>query len=129
VGEAKTYLGSSHDLLKVAWHYHWVAMPLALAALLILGVIWHRGYLTIGFIRREILDPTTLPLYGAVGAQVLAQALDVDDALLTARHPFFRYPLEEPLELLSALLLVSALLLKYCRDRRRIGPPAAKPSW
>jgi hypothetical protein len=36
----------------------------------------------------------------------------VDDTLLSARHPFFRYPLEEPLE----LLLGSGLVLKYCRD-------------
>lgn len=129
VGAANTYLGSSHDLLKVAWHYHWVAIPLALSALLVLGAVWYRGYLTVGFVRREIFDPTSWPLYGALGAQILAQALDVDDTLLSARHPFFRYPLEEPLELLSELLLVSALLLKYCRDHRRGGLPAASPSW
>jgi hypothetical protein len=122
VGTDRTYLGASHDLVKVAWHYHWVAIPLALSALLILGAVWYRGYLTVGFVRRELVDPTTLPIYGAVLAQGLAQALDVDDTLLSARHAFFRYPLEEPLELLSVLLLVAALLLKYCRDRRRAGP-------
>jgi hypothetical protein len=45
----------------------------------------------------------------------------VDDTLLTARWPFFRYPLEEPLELVSQLLLVSGLVLKYGRDWRRAG--------
>jgi hypothetical protein len=123
VGSAGVYLGSSHDLLKVAWHYHWFAIPLALSALLVLGMVWYRGYLTVGFIRREILDPTTLPLYAALAAQAVAQTLDVDDTLLSARHPFFRYPLEEPFELLAELLLVSGLILKYCRDWRRAGRP------
>jgi hypothetical protein len=54
---------------------------------------------------------------------VVAQTLDVDDTILSARHPFFRYPLEEPFELLSELLLVSGLLLKYGRDWRRAGRP------
>jgi hypothetical protein len=45
IGAANVYLGSSHDLLN--------------------GMVWYRGYLTIGFIRREMFDPTTLPLYGA----------------------------------------------------------------
>ncbi len=66
IGAANVYLGSSHDLLKVAWHYHWFAIPLALSALLVLGMVWYRGYLTVGFIRREMFDPTTLPLYGAL---------------------------------------------------------------
>ncbi len=86
-------------------------------------MVWYRGYLTVGFIRREMFDPTTLPLYGALIAQAVAQTLDVDDTILSARHPFFRYPLEEPFELLSELLLVSGLLLKYCRDWRRAGRP------
>src|SRR5882724_3345871 len=51
-------------------------------------------------------DPTTtLPLYGALLGQAVAKTLDVDDSILSARHPFFRYPLEEPFELLSELLL------------------------
>jgi hypothetical protein len=124
VGAANVYVGSSHDLLKVAWHYHWFAVPLALAGLLGLGLIWYRGYLTVGFVRREMFEPTTLLLYAAFAAQVLAQALDVDDTLLSARHPIFRYPLEEPCELLANLLLASGLLLKYCRDWRRAGRPA-----
>jgi len=123
VGSADVYLGSSHDLLKVAWHYHWFAIPLALSTLLVLGMVWYRGYLTVGFVRREIFDPTTLPLYAALVAQAVAQTLDVDDTLLSARHPFFRYPLEEPFELLAELLLVSGLILKYCRDRRRADRP------
>jgi hypothetical protein len=123
VGAANVYIGSSHDLLKVAWHYHWFVAPLALIVVLGLGLIWYRGYLTVGFIRREIFEPTTLLLYAAVTAQLLAQALDVDDTLLTARHPIFRYPLEEPCELLSNLLLASGLLLKYCRDWRRARRP------
>jgi hypothetical protein len=127
VGTADVYLGSAHDLLKVAWHYPWVAIPVALSALLVLGTVWHRGYLTVGFVRREMFDPTTLPLYAAVVAQVLAQTLDVDDTLLSARHPFFRYPLEEPLELLAELLLVSGLLLKYCRDWHRLTPDVRGP--
>jgi hypothetical protein len=121
VGSANTYLGSTHDLLKVAWHYPWVAIPLAASVLLLLGGVWYRGYLTVGFVRREILDPTTLPLYGALVAQALAQMLDVDDTLLSARHPLFQYPLEEPFELLSELLLVGGLVLKYCRDWRPAG--------
>jgi hypothetical protein len=44
--------------------------------------------------------------------------------LLSTRHPIFRYPLEEPCELLANLLLASGLLLKYCRDWRRAGRPA-----
>jgi hypothetical protein len=86
-------------------------------------VVWNRGHLTVGFIRREIFDPTTLPLYGALLGQVVAQTLDVDDTILSARHPFFRYRLEEPFELLSELLLVSGLLLRYGRDWRRAGRP------
>jgi hypothetical protein len=124
VGAANVYIGSSHDLLKVAWHYHWFAVPLALAGLLGLGLIWYRGYLTVGFVRREMFEPTTLLLYAAFAAQVLAQALDVDDTLLSTRHPIFRYPLEEPCELLANLLLASGLLLKYCRDWRGAGRPA-----
>ena len=50
VGAADVYLGSSHDLLKVAWHYHWFAIPLALSALLVLGMVWYRGHLTVGFV-------------------------------------------------------------------------------
>ena len=115
VGAANIYLGSSHDLLKVAWHYPWFAIPVAISVLLVVGIIWYRGYLTVGFIRREGFDPTTLPLYGTLVAQALAQVLDVEDTLLSRRHPFFRYPLEEPAELLAALLLVSGLLLKYSR--------------
>ena len=80
-------------------------------------MVWYRGHLTVGFVRREIFDPTTLPLYAALGT------LDVDDTLLSTRHPFFRDPLEEPFELLSELLLVSGLLLKYGRDWRRAGRP------
>jgi hypothetical protein len=53
----------------------------------------------------------------------VAKTLDVDDSILSARHPFFRYPLEEPFELLSELLLVSGLLLKYGRDWLRAGRP------
>ena len=123
IGAANVHLGSPHDLIKVAWHYHWFAIPLALSALLVLGVVWYRGYLTVGFIRREMFDPTTLPLYGALLGQVVAQMLDVDDTILSTRHPFFRYPLEEPIELLAELLLVSGLLLKYGRDWRRAGRP------
>ena len=121
VGSAKIYVGSSHDLLTVAWHYQWFAIPVAISVLLVLGLIWRRGYLTVGFIRRQVFDPTTLPLYGALVAQALAQALDVEDRLLSRRHPFFRYPLEEPFELLAVLLLVSGLLLKYSRELRRAG--------
>jgi len=87
IGTANVYLGSSHDLLKVAWHYHALAIPLALSALLLLAVVWYRGYLTVGFIRREMFDPTTLPLYGALLGQVVAQTLDVEDTILRARHP------------------------------------------
>ena len=121
VGAARIYIGSSHDLLTVAWHYRWFAVPVAISVLLVLGLIWYRGYLTVGFIRREAFDPTTLPLYAALAGQTLAQTLDVEDRLLSASHPFFRYQLEEPLELLSALLLVSGLLLKYSRELRRTG--------
>jgi hypothetical protein len=96
------------------------ATPLGFSALLVLGAVWYRGYLTVGFIRREMFDPTTLPIYGALLAPV-AQTLDVDDTVLSTRHPFLRYPLEEPTELLSELLLVSGLLLKYCRDWHRAG--------
>ena len=78
-----------------------VRHPVAISVLLVLGLIWRRGYLTVGFIRRQIFDPTTLPLYGALLAQALAQTLDVEDRLLSRRHPFFRYPLEEPFELLA----------------------------
>jgi hypothetical protein len=123
IGPANVHLGSPHDLIKVAWHYHWFAIPLALSAVLVLGVVLYRGYLTVGFIRREMFDPTTLPLYGALLGQALAQMLDVDDTVLSTRHPFFRYPLEEPIELLSELLLVGGLLLKYGRDWRRAGRP------
>jgi hypothetical protein len=123
IGAPNVYLGSSHDLLKVAWHYHWFAIPLALSALLVLAVVWHRGYVTVGFVRREMFDRTSLPLYGALLGQVVAQMLDVDDTVLSTRHPFFRYPLEEPIELLSELLLVGGLLLKYCRDWHRAGRP------
>ena len=124
VGAANVYVGSSHDLLKVAWHYHGFAVPLGVAGLLGLGLIWYRGYVTVGFIRREMFEPTTLLLYAAFAAQVVAQALDVDDTLLSTRHPIFRHPLEEPCELLATLLLASGLLLKYCRDWRRAGRPA-----
>lgn len=123
IGTANVYLGSSHDLVKVAWHYHAFAIPLALSALLVLAAIWYRGYLTVGFIRREMFDPTTLLLYGALLGQVVAQMLDVDDAILSEGHSLFHYPLEEPLELLAELLLVSGLLLKYCRDWTRAGRP------
>ena len=88
VGSAKIYVGSSHDLLTVAWHCQWFAIPVAISVLLVLGLIWRRGYLTVGFIRRQVFDPTTLPLYGALVAQALAQVLDVEDRLLSRRHPF-----------------------------------------
>jgi hypothetical protein len=126
VGAASVYVGSSHDLVKVAWHYPWFAIPFAVAGLLGLGLIWSRGYLTVGFIRREMFEPTTLLLYAAFAAQAVAQTLDVDDTLLSTRHPVFRYPLEEPCELLADLLLASGLLLKYVRDWRRAGSPRAQ---
>jgi hypothetical protein len=129
IGEAKVYLGSSHDLLKVAWHYPRVAPLLAVSGLAMLWLVWRRGYLTLAFLRREALDLTTLPLYGALAAQVLAQALDVDDALLTSRYWIFRLRLEEPLELVAGLLLASGLLLKYRRDWLAAGrPPVGQAS-
>jgi len=121
LGPAHVYVGSAHDLLKLTWHYHWVTLPLVSAVAVSLWTIWRWGYLTVGFIRREVADVTTLPLYGALAAQVLAQMLDVDDTRLSTRHPAFRLPLEEPLELLAGLLLVSGVLLKYCRDWRRLS--------
>ena len=59
----------------MAWHYRWFAIPRAFSALPVLGMVWYRGYLTIGFIRREMSDPTTLPLYGALLGQAVVQTL------------------------------------------------------
>ena len=35
VGSAKIYVGSSLDLLSVAWLYQWVAIPVAISVLLV----------------------------------------------------------------------------------------------
>ncbi|HET7874745.1 MAG TPA: hypothetical protein VFN71_04400 [Methylomirabilota bacterium] len=115
------HLGALHDLLKLAKHVPAVWAGLAALAGLVVAALWRGGFLTARFIRAEALDRTSLPLYAAVIAQALAQALDVDKGVLTPLSPYFRYPLEEPMELASAICLCLGLTLKYVRDRRVAG--------
>lgn len=110
------YVGSLHDLVNLATHYPVVWAGLGAVGLAALATLRRRGYLTWGFIRSELPDPTTAPIYAAGAFLLASQLMDIDKTILSPTMGFFRYSLEEPLELLACIALNLGLVLKYRRD-------------
>jgi SSS family solute:Na+ symporter len=113
------YVGTLHDLLNLAAHRPALLLPLGLAAAAALAALWRTGCLTAAFLREELGAGSSLPVYLGLAALGLAEVADIQGDVLTALGGVFRYPVEEPLELLGAVLLTSGIFLKYVRDRRR----------
>jgi len=101
------WVRAAHDLIAVG-----VRVPAVLGALVCLAVVlpvaamWYIGPSSV---LRQATSLAALPAGLAAVAMVLAQVLDQDSTALAIR-------LEEPLELVGALLLVGALVLKYGED-------------
>lgn len=116
-------VGGFHDLLNLAERWPAVWLGLGAAGVIALLGLWRGRYVTPAFVRAEALDPTSVPVYLAVVALGVAQLVDVTgDARVGGIFP---YRIEEPLELVGALLLNGGLLLKYARDRRAEAISAA----
>jgi hypothetical protein len=114
----RKHIGGLHDIVDAWTHYAGIA-PLALMAAVVAGLAWLRlGHYRIA-VRRELRRPGAIPLAFAIVALLLAQVIDLDDALVSGRWRVGL--LEEPLEIGAALALNAALLMRL-REARRAGP-------
>ena len=116
-----TYVGSAHDMIALIAVTPWL-WPVALAALVLtLIAVWHVGALTRAAVWPELAQATSWPLAGAAACMVIAQWADVEARTLaeaTGLHRGRILLVEEPMELLAAMLVSGALLLKVSRDLR-----------
>jgi hypothetical protein len=117
-----TYVGSAHDVIALVAVTPWL-WPVALAALvLLLLAVWRVGALSRAVVWPELAQATSWPLAGAAACTVIAQWADVEARALaevTGLHRGRILLVEEPMELLAAMLVSGALLLKVSRDLRR----------
>jgi hypothetical protein len=113
------YVGSVHDLMKLASHYP--ATLVLLTAILAAGAAaaWRFGGLSWQFLWEEARSPSTWPIVIGVVATGIAEVVDVKGEVPSILAWLFHRPVEEALEMLGAFLLMCGMLLKYCRDRGR----------
>jgi hypothetical protein len=116
------YVGSAHDVIALVAVTPWL-WPVALAALVLtLVAVWHVGALSLAAVWPELVQATSWPLAGATACMVIAQWADVEARALAEATGLQRGRIllvEEPMELLAAMLVSGALLLKVSRDLRR----------
>jgi hypothetical protein len=106
------WIRSLHDLVALAARVPgvWVGLGLALVVLVVLA--WAAGWLSWRVVAREGGRVTTLPLWGGLALLAISQVLDVDAGALARYGAHFQYRLEEAIELVAALLIALAFLLK-----------------
>jgi hypothetical protein len=130
-----TYVGSAHDMIALVLVRQWL-LPVLLAALpLTLVAVWFalrpRPARVWAALRPELTWTTNWPLVPAGACIAIAQLVDVEARALIAVTGLQRDAIllaEEPMELLAAMLVSSAVLLKVSRDRRRgFGRREAEP--
>ncbi|MGQ4808308.1 hypothetical protein NKDENANG_01689 [Candidatus Entotheonellaceae bacterium PAL068K] len=113
------YVGAIHDLFTL-WYRtgHDLRWPLAGigGSLALASWLWHRGYLSGSFLRRELGSATSLPVLVGAGLLVLAQISDIDIRIFDRFAMAWCGVCEETLEFFFAVLLNVSLLLKYARD-------------
>lgn len=121
------YVGSLHDLINLLYQSdNRVGGILALVGgsagvVVLLSVT---GYITMRFVRREVLSPSTLLIFLGLALAGLAVPYDilpveVSQAWLPDGAPGSVHIVEEGLEFWSSALVLAAALLKYARDHRR----------
>jgi hypothetical protein len=113
--------------MKLASHYP--ATLVLLGAILAAGAAaaWRFGGLSWRFLWEEARSPSTWPIVIGAVATAIAEVVDVKGDVPQGLTWLFHRPVEEALEMLGAFLLLSGVLLKYCRDRSRAavrGPRA-----
>jgi hypothetical protein len=111
------WVRGGHDFIALALRVPAVRAALIGVALLLVAVaIWYvgpRGVL------RQLRSLAVAPAALAVLTLVLSQTLDQDNAALVAYSRVLAYRLEEPLELIGALMMNVALVIKYGEMSRR----------
>jgi hypothetical protein len=111
------WVRGGHDFIALALRVPAVRGALiGLAVLLVAVAIWYvgaRGVL------RQARSLAVVPTVLAVLALALSQTLDQDNTALIAYSRVLAYRLEEPLELIGALMLNVALAIKYGEVSRR----------
>jgi len=83
-------------------------------------VLWYVG---LRCVLRQATSPAAVPAVLAVGVLAFSQILDQDNAALMGYSRLFSYRIEEPLELIAALLMNVALAIKYGEAGRLPGQP------
>jgi hypothetical protein len=111
------WVRGGHDFIALALRVPAVRGALIGVALLLVAVaIWYvgpRGVL------RQIRSLAVVPAMLAVAMLALSQTLDQDNTALVAYSRVLAYRLEEPLELIGALMMNVALAIKYGELSRR----------
>jgi hypothetical protein len=130
------WVRSLHDLIAVG-----VRVPAVLAALVAVAVLAAAAvlwYIGVRSMVREASSAAAVPAMAACGVLALSQVLDHDNAALSPYAVALTYRLEEPCELIAALLLNVALIMKIREVARppadalrraargRDGPPAVR---
>jgi hypothetical protein len=116
----RKHIGGLHDVVDAWTHYAGIGV-VALAALVVAGIVWVRLGHYRAAILRELRHASAIPLTVSAGTLLLAQIIDLDDSLLP-RVPRLGL-LEEPLEIGAALALNAALLLRL--REARLGRPVS----
>jgi hypothetical protein len=111
------WVRAGHDFIALALQVPAVRAALVgVALLLVAGAIWYAGPRGV---LRQLRSLAVVPALLAVLMLALSQTLDQDNTALVAYSRVLAYRLEEPLELIAALMLNVALAIKYGETSRR----------
>jgi hypothetical protein len=115
------WVRSVHDFFALG-----VRVPAARSVLITLAVavaglvLWYVG---LRCVLRQATSPAAVPAVLAVGVLALSQILDQDNSAMAGYSRLLSYRLQEPLELIAALLMNVALAIKYGEAGRLPGQP------
>lgn len=118
------WVRAMHDFIALSVRVPALRSVLIILAVALIGAaLWYIGPRCL---LRQAGSPAAIPAILAVGVLALSQILDQDNTVIAGYSPLLTYRLEEPLELVAALLINVALAIKYGEAQKYRGAPEVR---